>query len=258
MSLTYDTWSLALYNYMAVNSTGVPNSPVGVSSFTDPIWQAQLPRLVEYGEQRAYRELDLLDTRVDQTGFLSSGARNFTLPNTAGTFIVLEGLSIVTPSSATPLTGNKNVLVPVSRAELDMSYPALSTAFTSSIGTAFGVPQYYSMVDTGIVALGPLPDLPYPVIANGTIRPAPISSANQTSYLTVVLPDLWMAVTMVGATMFARDWGGAADDPQAGATWEMKYQQLLKSASGEQARMQYRSAGWTTQMPRADTTPPRQ
>jgi hypothetical protein len=255
---TWNTWTNALFNYMAVNSTGVPNSPTGVSSFTDPIWAAAVPSIIDYGEQRAYRELDLLATRVDQLGILSSGQRNFNLPTTAGSFMALEGLTVVTPSSAVAATGNKNPLVAVSRAELDFSWPAQSTAFTSSIGTPFGVPQYYAMVDYGVVALGPLPDQSYPVICNGTIRPAPLSSANQTTYLTTVLPDLWMAVTMVGAELFARDWGGTADDPQAGQNWEAQYQKALKSAGSEEARMQFRSAGWTAQMARPETTPPRQ
>src|SRR3974390_172613 len=114
MALTFNTWQNALFNYMAVNSTGVPNSPTGVSSFTDPIWLAALPQIIDYGEQRAYRELDLLTTRVDQSGTLSSGPRNFNLPTTAGTYMPLEGLSLITPSSATAATGNKTPLVPMS------------------------------------------------------------------------------------------------------------------------------------------------
>jgi hypothetical protein len=139
-----------------------------------------------------------------------------------------------------------------------MSWPSGSTTFGSSIGTVFGPPVNYAMVDYGVVALGPTPDLPYPVICAGTVWPTSLSSANQMTYLTTALPDLWMAATMVRASLFARDWGGAQDDPQAGATWEVEYQRLLKIADMEESRAQYRSAGWTAQAIHPVTQPPRQ
>jgi len=257
--LTFDTWKNALFNALQVASTGVPASPSANSSATDPQWLLEIPIIVDYGEQRIYRDLDLLATRVtDMTGVVSSGVRAFSLPTSVGTYVTLEYLSVVTPASATANTGNINQLVPLSRPFLEASWPSQSTTFASSIGTAMGVPQNYTMQDNTTVLLGPVPDQAYPVICIGTQRPLSLSSANQSTFLTTMLPDLWMAATMVKASLFMRDWAAGADDPQAGMTWEQEYLKLLKSADREEATKMYRSAGWTAQVERAATKPPRE
>ena len=84
---TYNSWYQAIFNHMAVASTATINDATGgFFTQTDPIWSLELPLLIEQGEQRCYRDLDLLATRVtDTSGFASSGAREFSLPMSVGT-----------------------------------------------------------------------------------------------------------------------------------------------------------------------------
>jgi hypothetical protein len=221
------------------------------SSSTDPNWLTELPNIIDYAEQRIYRELDLLATRVtDTSGSLTANNRVFSLPTSVGTYVVLEYLNVLSPSSATFSTGTRNQLVPVSRAYLDAAWPVNSI----SVNT---IPQCYAMRDNASVVLGPWPDQNYPVECIGTQRPTPLSAANQSTYLSTVLPDLFFAASMIKASVYMRDLSPDADNPMLAVSWEGIYGKLMMSADNEEARKMYRSAGWTAQMSRPATTPPR-
>lgn len=235
--LTFQTWFNAFFNEVAAASTS------NGSSSTDPIWLAASQPCIDYSEQRLYRELDLLATRVtDASGTLTAMNRLFPLPTAIGTFLKVEGINVITPAGAFAATGARNPLVPNSRAYLDAVWPANSTANA--------LPQVYAMYDNANVVLGPAPDQAYTVEIFGTQRPTPLSSANQMTFLGTVLPDLFFAGTMIKAALFMRD-----DALQK--MWEAEYMMLFKSADIEESGKMYRSQGWTAQQPRAVTTPPR-
>lgn len=237
MSLTYQTWFNAFFNEVAAASTSLG------SSTTDPIWLAATQPCIDYSEQRLYRELDLLATRVtDQSGTVTVSQRLFQLPTGIGTFLKIEGVNVVTPSGALPTTGTRSPLVPYSRAYLDATWPADSSAN--------GLPQVYAMYDNANLLLGPAPDQPYAIEIFGTQRPLALSSANQVTFLCTVLPDLFFAGTMVKASLFMRD-------DALMKLWEAEYMTLFKSADTEEAGKMYRSQGWTAEQPRAVTMPPR-
>src|SRR3974377_2004923 len=95
--------------------TKLLNQVGAVSSAAD--WSIEFPLIVDRAEQRMYRDLDLLGTRVTDTGLTSSGVRTFPLPTTFGTFLVVEGINVISSS------GNRTVVVPVSRPFIDMTFP---------------------------------------------------------------------------------------------------------------------------------------
>jgi len=146
-------------------------------------------------------------------------------------------------------SGARNPLVPVARDYLDLVYPANSAAT--------GVPAFYARANSSTIIVGPVPDAGYNVEVVGTQRPTPLSSANPTTFLTVNLPDLFMAASMVFASGYMRDFGGQADNPGQSQSWENQYQVLFKSANGEEVRKKYESEGWTSQSPSPLATPPR-
>lgn len=244
MSLNYTTWFNSIFNTVAAFSTG------NGSSATDPIWAQEIPNLIDYAEQRIFRDLDLLATRVtDQSAVLTPNGRVFTLPTTIGTFIVPEYFNVILPASANFVTGVRVPLVPVSRAYMDFAWPSASS------GT--GPPQVYAPRDNASIFLGPTPDQAYPIEVTGTQRPIPLSASNSSTFLTTQLPDLWFCATMVKASAFMRDFGQQADNPAMSVSWEGQYQGLLKSADTEEAKKFLRSAGWTAQGVRAVSAPQR-
>ena len=227
MSLTYTTYVDQIANLMAVKSTTTQ-------------FQTMLPGMIDYAEQRIYRELDLLSTVVrDATGNLTASNRNFSLPTTTnGPFVTVQGINVITPAGTAPDAGVRNALQPIARDYLD-------TVCNSASGTN-SVPKYFAMIDQTNIIVGPWPLGNYTVEVIGTIRPTPLSQANSTTFLTLYLPDLFVAGSMVFASGYQRDFGAQADNPQQAASWEMQYQTLAKSANSEELRKKFAGPGWTS------------
>lgn len=215
----------------------------------DPNYLAVLPNIIDDGEQRVYRETDLLSTVVRDTGgTLTANSRNFTLPQTNGRFVVTNNMNVFTPTGTQT---NRRQLVPVTRDFLDAVWGNEAAASSPSI------PEYYAMITDQTIIVGPPPDAGYTMEVIGTIRPTPLSAANPTTYLTLYLPDLFLAASLVFSVGYLKDYGAATDDPNAAGSWETHYQRLLASENIEEIRKKYAAQGWTSMQPSPVTTPAR-
>jgi hypothetical protein len=216
---------------------------------TDPNFQQILPAMIADGEQRCYRELDLLDTQVrDTAGTLTANSRTFTLPQTYGMFIVTNNMNVFTPSGTQT---NRNQLIPTTRDWMDAVYGNEASSTTPS------VPRYYAPITDQIFIVGPSPDAGYTMEVLGTIRPTPLSASQTTTYLTTVLPDLFIAACMIFGSSYQLNFSQVADDPQQAVSWETHFNKLLASANTEENRKKYASQAWTSQSPAPLATPPR-
>lgn len=235
MSYDYTTYSAALAKLM-------------VTETTQADFVAIRPSIIDYAEQRIYRELDLLSTVVrDSSGVLSVNNRNFTLPTGSGTFVVVLGVNVITPAGTAPDAGTRNPLTPTSLQYLDYAWPS---------ATGAALPESYAMVTQAVIAVGPWPNAGYTVEVIGTQRPTPLSASNTTTFLSVNLPDLFMAASMIFASGFQKNFGAQADDPKMSQSWESQYQTLKASANVEEFRKKLQATGWSSQMP-SPLTPPR-
>ena len=215
----------------------------------DPNYQLTLPNIIDDGEQRIYRELDLLNTIVRDTGgVLTPNSRNFTLPQTSGRFVVTENMNVFTPVNTTT---NRKQLKPVSREFMDLIWGNDAAPSTLSI------PEYYAMITDQTIIVGPPPDAAYTMEVVGTIRPTPLSATNPTTFLTLYLPDLFFAECLIFGYGYLKDFGAATDDPQGSASWSAHYKDLWQSANAEEMRKKYMSQGWTPKQPNAIATPAR-
>lgn len=226
MSITYTTYVDQIANIMAVKSN-------------TPQFQTMLPGMIDYAEQRIYRELDLLNTVVrNSSSSFSAGNRNFTLPTTTnGIYITVQGINAITPASTSPDNGTRIPLQPIARDYLD--------AVLNSFSGTKSIPKFFAMIDQTNIIVGPWPDANYTVEVIGTIRPNPLSSGNPNTFLTQYLPDLFICASMIFASGYQRDFGSQADNPQQAASWEMQYQTLFKSANSEELRKKFAGPGWT-------------
>lgn len=208
-----------------------------------------IPLAIDDAEQRIYRELDILNTvTIDATGTLTPNTRTFTLPQTNGRFVVPESMNVFYPVGTTT---NRKQLVSVSREFLDAIWGnAIPTESPS-------IPDYYAMITDQQIIVGPPPDAAYGMEVIGTIRPTPLSATTTTTYLTLYLPDLFMAAALVFAVGYLKDYGAATDDPNAAGSWESHYQKLLASANTEEQRKRYAAQAWTPKQPAMLATPPR-
>lgn len=240
MSYTYASWQTALSTMLAIPTT-------------NPDFVAILPSVIDYAEQRIYRELDMLTENMrDSTGSTSVSDRNFTLPTTLGTFQVVSGVNIITPASTAPDSGTRNVCTPVSLDILDWTYPSTTGA---GVPTMF---NYFSQASgqTGIV-FGPWPDAAYRVEVIGKIIPAALSSTNPTTFLSLYLPDLLLAASMVFMSGYLKNFGAQADDPKQAQSWETQYQALKSSAESWEARKRFGGASWTSKQVEPTAVPQR-
>jgi hypothetical protein len=201
-------------------------------------WSFAIPAIIDYAEQRLYRELDLLATVVrDSTATATANDRNFILPSTAGRFVTVDGINIYTPVSTTT---TRNALTPVSRDWLDWAWP------TNTAASATTVPESFCWVSDGdagaqTVLFGPPPGAAFTVEVIGTIRPTPLSSSNTSTFLSAYLPDIFLAASMIQAASYLP--GGQSQ------VWEAEYQKLFPSANVEESRKKFASVSWTSKQP---------
>lgn len=233
MSLTYAQFVTDLANLLVV--------PEATTEY-----QLALPNIIDDAEQRIYRELDLLSTIVrDTSGMLAANSRNFTFPQH---FVVSESINVFTPVGTQT---TRNQLVPVSREFLDAVWGNEAAPSTPS------VPSYYAMITDQTIIVGPPPDATYTVEVVGTIRPAPLSASNTTTYLSLYLSDLFFAAALTFGAGYQKNFGEMGDQPQAAVAWEGHYQKLLATANIEENRKKYASQAWTSKNPAPLATPPR-
>jgi len=236
MALTYDQYVAQISNLLVIGST-------------DANFITMLPGMIDYAEGRCYRELDLLATRITTTTTLSSGNRNATLPSSLGTYRVIENVNVLTTVGQTVANGYRSPAMSVSRDFIDNVYPS-GQDNTST-------PLFWAMNSNTSLVFGPAPDAAYTVEIVGTIQPTPLSSSNTTTFLTDMLPDVFIAASMVFGSGYMRDFGAGTDNPQMSAAWEGQYKTLLESAGIETLRQKYQSGGWTHAQPSPIATPPR-
>ena len=223
MTLTYTTYVDQLANMMVIPTA-------------DTNFQTFLPGCIDYAEQRIYRDLDVLNSRVVSTaGSLQANTRTFSLPTDQGAFITVETMSAFLSS------GPRQQMVCTTKDFINAVYPSETVAT--------GSPLYFAPISNTLYMVGPAPDIIYPLEVIGTIRPAALSSANSSTFLTQYCPDLFMAGSMIFAMGYQRDWGSMSDDPKAAVSWEQQYGTLLVSAREEQLRARFEGAAWTPMAP---------
>lgn len=224
---------------------------------TETNFAAILPSVFAYADGRIYRELDMLVGNVrDSTSSTTSLSRNFTLPTTYGTFLIIDGINIVTPASTAPESGTRNPLRPVSRDYLDMAWPSTTGATTPEFFAYLSQNTYLSPAPTQVI-FGPWPDDTYRVEVVGKIQPAVLSASNANTYLTDNLPDLYIAACMVFLSGYMHNFGAQADDPKMSQSWESQYQTLKASADTYEARKRFAGASWTSKQVEQTAQPQR-
>lgn len=241
MSLTYAQYVTTLATLTAIEET-------------NPEFLVILPNASEYASNRIQRELDMLVENVrDSTSSTSALDRNFTIPTPAdGTFQVITAVNIITPAATAPDSGTRNPCTPSSLEVLDMIYPSTTGA---------GVPTLFNFFSqasgqTGII-FGPWPDAAYRVEVVGKVIPAPLSATNTTTFLSLYLPELLVAASMVYFAGFMKNYGAQADDKGQAMSWEGQYTQLRESASTWEARKRFSGASWTSKQLEPTAAPQR-
>lgn len=222
MTMNYTQYTGYLYDLLQTDSS-------------DTNFAAILPAIIQDAENRIYRELDFLHTRVaDHSVSFVANVRTITIP---ATILIVQNVSAITPASTAPDNGTRNTLEPTSLDFINYTWPVVMSGQT--------VPSYFAMLDDTTMVVAPTPDAGYVCEINGIFKPAAMSAINTTTYLGDKYPDLFLAASMVFASGYQRDFGAQTDNPQMAITWEGHYQTLKQSAIEEAQRQKSTSTGWS-------------
>jgi hypothetical protein len=226
---------------------------------TDTDFQAILPQMITYAENRIYRDLDLLNTLTSNNAYsLTAGTDSFVIPQ--GTFITIQNINVLTPigqNNPDSSTSTRNPLIPVSKEYLQFVYPS---------NTSAALPQYFAMYGgdsatqgntSMVITFGPWPDMNYGLEIVGTVRPTSLSSTNTSTFLSTYLPDLFIWASMVYISAYQRNWGRMSDDPAQAMSYEGQYQALLNGAVSEENRKKFASVAWSSMAATPAATPSR-
>jgi hypothetical protein len=216
----------------------------------DPSFTLATSTFINNAELRIYRELDIAASSGQNTS-LQTVALSKTLD--------LTGMTGQTVAGGTPVAYPYPVVVEGIRAKvgnrwipfqlvsldfLEMAWPDETRTGAPSVGFAL-----YNMLDNQTAVLAPVPDLVYPLRVTGQWRPAPMSAANPATWLGNNASDLLFCAIMVEAMGYQRDFGTAAEDPQAAMSWEGHFQSALRSAKMEESLRKGQGPQWQPYAP---------
>lgn len=202
------------------------------------------PRATSYAESRIYAEIPFLAERTqNNSGTVTSGSRTFNLESLGVTFTVVERVALITPSATNPPQGTRWQYIKTTLDYIDMFWPTEAQTLSPALANNTGRYWSYISLDNGApqafsqIAIAPTPDQNYLIEVTGLIVPTPLSSGNDSTYLSTFYPDLLTAACMVfleGALQ--RNYGAAAGDPQAALSWEGQYRTLKAACEFEEKR----------------------
>lgn len=215
----------------------------GVGAATTADFTAAVPVIVNNAELRIYRDCDFLATRgQNSTVAVVPGYRTFQLSALTGQQIdgttvaypqpvIVEGIALVTPAGLSPPSGTMVPFIPASLDFIDFIWPMENFMASPALGSS-----YYAMLNDQTVVLAPTPDAAYQVVVTGLWRPAPMSSANPTTWLGTYASDLLFAACMIEGHGWIQNFGAQAENPQASLSWQQTYQQHWLGIVNEERR----------------------
>jgi hypothetical protein len=237
---------LAPYQYSTVSGVVTP--------LNQPEFTALIPQMLNYAEQRIQRDLELLANEQPVAYTANAGFGSLNIPMTD--FVVIEGVTAT-------VAGANQMLTQVSRDYYLACWP---------VGSGTGPPTVWAIMwsDANMqntsIALGPVPDLAYPVTVFGQRRmpslatfgtPGNPSAGTSTTWLSTWLPDLLVVACMIYVSGYQRDFGRQSDDPQMAQSYEQQYQTLLDSIDKEEFRKRGEADAWTPRKASPIATPTR-
>ena len=224
------------FTYTSYQSAVVTQIP---TLTTDPNFTTILPDAIDYAELSIYRDMDFLAMH----GLLSLGntTAHTNLQAVPSGVVVLEALYY--GSSNVPVTPASQDYIRAVYAGATEGPPVCFAAIGAGSGTkwAGGVQ----------ILLGPAPDTTYALTGYVTEREPPLSGSNTTTFISLNLPDLFWAASMIFFAGYNRNFGAQADDPRQAISWEHEYQRILKGSSQEEIRKKFLSQEATAKLPQA-------
>lgn len=199
----------------------------------------QMPAFIFSAENRILRDLDLLATRVtDDSAQLTPNSRLFLLPTDTGTWQVVETIALIDQNGI-----RHAPMLPVSKEVIDAIYPDEHAVGDPSI------PRMWTPYTAAGVLVGPAPGFAYGAQVYGVQFPATLSAVNPYTFISVNLPDLFLAAEMIDVSAWCKNFGAMSDNPAQARDWNQEYERLLSLARPWELRRKVQASGWSTRLP---------
>jgi hypothetical protein len=190
MSWTYTTLKSAIQDY---------------TQNTESTFVADLAIIIQQGEDRIIKSVELPNFRKNVTGSLTNGNQYLTAPD-----------DYLYPFSLAVLDGSNNYSYLIST---DVSF--IREAYPSASST--GVPKHYAQFDDSSFIVGPSPNANLNVELHYYYIPTSISaSADGTSWLGTNTPELLLYASLIEAYTFMKG------EPDVMANYEKRFQEALQ------------------------------
>lgn len=188
-------------------------------SINDPTVYAQLPELINFGERRISRELNILGFLVPVVFTFQANVAVIAKPDRWRKTASMDVASAATGTSV------RNQVFKRSYEYIRMYWPD-DTQTWSSVYGAPGPPQFYADYDYNHFIVAPTPDQAYPAELKYYEEPALLDSTNQTNFITQYMPNLLLYSTLLECTPFIKN------DARI-ATWTQLYDRAAAVISAE-------------------------
>lgn len=216
----------------------------------DPNFQIIIPQMINYAELRMQRELDFLSTMTENTSYTLTANTN-TLNIQTSSFVTLQTLTIGN------FAGTDYPVLPVSKEYLQNVWNTDYPTGVPQVFAVYGGDAATAGETSQRIIFGPWADQNYQVVLMGTIRSAPLSTTNTTTYISTYLPDLMIMASMIYVSAYQRNFGRMNDDPQMAQSYESQYQALKAGAMVEESRKKFQAAAWSSMAPAPIASPTR-
>ena len=234
---------------MSLNYAQYQSQMLALTQFNagDPNFTTFLSSALDYAQDRINRELNFLDTVFSFNGFTTTPNIRLFNFNAANVNVLLD-VNIITPAGeASPELGTRNPVTICSKEYLNAVYNS---------ATPTGIPVNFALLTDYSLLFGPWPDQAYTVEVIGTQVPFSLASVQNGTWVSLNLPDLLIAASMIYMAGAMKNFGAQSDDPKMSESWESQYILLRDSAAVEDARRKFMSSGWQSDLPN-QFNPPR-
>lgn len=231
--MIYSDWVNAIGGIFKIQVT----SATGSAPFNDGFANLIVPRAIEYAELRISRdpEIDLLGLRTAEPGPTATCVSTQRYVTKPASVVVVEEINLISPAGQSP-NSNTSTRTQLSRQTLSF----INSQYPAGGSQSNGPPQYACQLSDTTFILGPTPDAAYQLEFTGTIRVTAMSSSSTSNYLTLNVPDLYLAASCVFFAGFQKNFGSQSDNPPQAMSWENTYQTLKKLVAAEEMRKKFR------------------
>ena len=242
-ALTFNGYINAIAALAIANTQSVS----GVQQFVNTNYQAIIPQMLNYAELRIQRDLSLAPAMEPNSYQFVIGNNLLVIPT--ADFVSVEALTVISGGQSYPLH-------PTSKFFLQNVYGSNNNPGIPLWFAPYGGDWLTNGSTSQIFMVGPWPDQNYTVTATGMVRLPSLYqfattayAGSSTTFISTWLPDLLIQASMIFMSQAQRNFGAASNDPQMGPSFELQYENLLKTAIVEEARKKFQASGWTAAEP---------